>query len=291
MLYNNDLPRYLPHVKHPEVLLMGLSPLRGGNWIETDNHLGRYQRHKRLYREQYGERAYRCSASSIGAQQELKELLRHHLIAEQPDLYHWKGQSMQCPAGELPLVANSEEPLWDCSMWVADDLVLMEEIDGEYCLTAASLCCPSHWKLEEKFGRSMREIHDPIPGFHEALTPSVDRFFSHLRAEHPVVRFNWSIQGHDSLSQRPEQEVPIDADSLLYYRTERQWLVRLPESGAIAFTIRVYLHPLETLAEFPGALGALFQAIDATPPLLSEYKGFADLSPALVRYAELTPGL
>lgn len=291
MLYDNDLPRYLPHVKHPEVLLMGLSPLRGGFWIETDNHLGRYQRHKLLYREQYGERAYRCSASSMGAQQELKKRLQHHLTTGQSNLYQLKGQCMQCPTDELPLVENSDEPLWDCSLWVADDLVLMEEIDGEYCLTAASLCSPSHWKLEEKFGHALREIHDPIPGFHAALTPRIDRFFKHLRAEHPVVRFNWSIQGHGSLSQRPEQEVPIGEDSLLYYRSERQSLVRLPETGAIAFTIRVYLHQLETLAGFPGALEALFAAIEAAPPELSEYKGFPDLSPALARYAEFTAGL
>lgn len=291
MLYNNDLPRYLPHVKHPEVLLMGLSPLRGGNWIETDNHLDRYQRHKLLYREQYGDRAYRSTASSTRAQQELKDLLINYLTTEQSDLYQLEGDSLQSPAGGFPLVKNSDEPLWDCSLWVADDLVLMEQFEDEYRLTAASLCSPSHWRLEEKFGHSLREIHDPIPGFHEALTPSIDRFFSHLRAEHPVARFNWSIQGYDSLSQRPEQEMPIDKTCELYYRTERQSLVRLPQTGAIAFSIRVYLHPLESLAGFPGALGALFDAIKTTPPALAEYKGFDKLAPALARYAELFPRL
>ena len=46
MIYDNARPRYLPHMAHPEVLLMGLSPLRETPWIETDTDIGRYHRHK-----------------------------------------------------------------------------------------------------------------------------------------------------------------------------------------------------------------------------------------------------
>ena len=58
------------------------------------------------------------------------------------------------------------------------------------------------------------------------------------------MRFNWSLQAYDDLCQRPERGTPVDGSSRLYYRTERQCLTRLPTTGAIAFTIRVYLHPL-----------------------------------------------
>ena len=155
-----------------------------------------------------------------------------------------------------------------------------------YRLSAASLCCPSHWRLEEKFDRPMREIHDPIPDFHRELTPRIDRFFDHLKPEHPVQRFNWSVQEYDNLSQRPEHEMPIGPTTELFYRTERQTLLRLPQSDAIAFTIRVYLHPLDSLRATPGALPALFSAIDATPAALARYKGFDQLAPALARYRE-----
>lgn len=284
MLFDNDRPRYLPHMENPEVLLMGLSPLRDGAWFETDNDLARYRQHKLDYRQRYGDRAYRAAPSSEMAQRELSARILEYLTTEQPDLYRLENNQLFCPGVETPLPLESEQPLWNCSQWVADDLVLMEEIDGEYCLTAASLCCPSHWRLEEKFGRPLGEIHDPIPGFHQALTPRIDRFFKHLRPQHPVVRFNWSIQAYESLSQRPEQEVSIEPGQLLYYRSERQSLVRLPGSNAIAFTIRVYLHPLAALAEVPGAMKTLFNAIDGTPELLADYKGFPQLQPALARY-------
>lgn len=288
MLFDNDSPRYLPHLQQPEVLAMGLSPLRGGAWIETDNHLARYHQHKLAYREHHAGRAYRGTEASLAAQREWYAALLRYLTTEQADLYQLRDGCLHCAAGEFRVDSNSDEPLWDCSLWVADDLVIMEAVDGVYHLTAASLCSPSHWRLEEKFNRPMREIHDPIPGFHQALTPRIDRFFEHLKPEHPVVRFNWAIQSYDDLSQRPEQEVPIQEDMPLYYRSERQSLLRLPQTGAIAFTIRVYLHPLASLAVLPGALPALFAAIDATPAPLAHYKGFPALAPALQRYRRMS---
>lgn len=284
MLYDNSAPRYLPHIENPEVLLMGLSPIAGQHWIETDQDLPLYRRHKLQQRELYGDRVYQGLPSSLPAQRELASLLLSHLTGEQADLYQLESGQLRCLPGDFLAPTESDEPLWNASLWIADDLVIMEKVDGDYRLTAASLCSPSHWRLEEKFNKSMRTIHDPIPDFHQQLTPRIDRFFEHLKPEHPVQRFNWSIQESNALNQRPELQAPIEPDTELFYRTERQTLVRLPESGAIAFTIRVYLHPLDCLADIPGALPALFSAIDATLPLLADYKGFVELAPALARY-------
>ena len=263
---------------------MGLSPLAGNLWIETDNDLPRYHRHKLQQRQELGDRVYCASTASREAQRELAQMLQRHLVEEQADYYALQGDRLHCGFAEISTPVTADEPLWNISLLVADDLVIMEEVDGAYRLTAASLCSPSHWRLEEKFEQPLRVIHDPIPGFHRALTPRIDRFFDHLRPEHPVVRYNWALQAHDALNQRPEVEGDVTPESPLYYRTERQSLVRLPRTRGIAFTIRVYLHPLESLAEVDGAIPALFQAIDATPPPLYAYKGFDKLAPALARY-------
>ena len=108
------------------------------------------------------------------------------------------------------------------------------------------------------------------------------RLFNHLRPQHPVTRFNWSIQEYDALDQRPEHQPEISAETPLYYRTERQSLVRLPDTGAIAFTIRVYVHPLSTLEG--ETMAALFRAVDGMPPDLAHYKGFDRLARALQKY-------
>jgi hypothetical protein len=289
MLHDNRRPRYLPHLAHPEVLQMGLSPLQAKPWIETDSDLGRYHRHKHRQRERYGECVYRAAPGpgSTAAQRELARRLLRHLTEEQAQLYLLEGGTLSCEHGGFSVTVDDTEPLWCSSLWVADDLVIMEKCGSEYHLTAASLCSPSHWQLEEKFGRPMREIHDPIPGFHRELSPKIERFFDHLRPEHPVVRYNWSLQAGDRLSQRLEEIEACPPDAALFYRTERQSLLRLPQSGAIAFTIRVYLHPLEALADVPGALAAMFAAIDATPRALARYKGFDRVEAALARYRAL----
>ncbi|MEQ9463653.1 MAG: DUF3445 domain-containing protein [Haliea sp.] len=273
--------RYLPHMQSPELLRMGLSPMPTEAWTEPDEDALLFHRHKLQQRQRLGDRVWRALPESVPAQMETAQLLAAHLQHDYPALYTRQGPLLQCAGGavEVPLESSSE-PLWNSSLWVADDLTLMEQRGDEYILTAASLCSPSHWLLEEKFGRSMSAIHELIPGFDAALGPKVERFFSHLRVAHPVVRHNWSLQAGNALCARAGDEIPGAAEAL-YYRSERQSLRRLPQTGAIVFTIRVYLHPLTALEAVPGAIPQLLAAIDACPPALYEYKGFARLERAL----------
>ncbi len=284
MFQDNKRPRYLPHLQRPEVLHMGLTPLGDSSWIEPDRDLGSFYRHKLAQRARYGDRVYRATTDSLPAQRELSERLLEHLRTAHAAHFRLGDGQLHCDFADIHTPLTSDEPLWNCSLWVADDLVIMERGRDGYRLTAASLCSASHWRLEDKFDRPMALVHDPIPDFRQQLTPRIDRFFEHLKSEHPVVRYNWALQEGDSLNERLEEAKKVDSGSSLYYRCERQSLVRLPQTGAIAFTIRVYLHPLETLAAIEGALPALFEAIDNTPPQLAAYKGFDRLEIALARY-------
>jgi hypothetical protein len=290
VLYDNDSPRYLPHMQQPEVLQMGLAPLGTAHWIETDNHLKTYHDHKLLQRARLAEQVCCATPGSLPAREELAAMLLEHLLTAQADVYRREAGTLHCLAGGYSVPIAADEPLWNCSLWVADDLVIMEKEAGEYRLTAASLCSPSHWRLEDKFDRSMRSIHDPIPGFHSALSARIDRFFEHLKPEHPVVRGNWALQDNDLLYPPLEEQGAVTAATPLYYRSERQTLTRLPDTGAIAFTIRVYLHPLTSLRAMPGALAALFAAIDLMSPAIASYKGIDRLAPALARWREWAAG-
>lgn len=282
-----QLPPYLPHLSSPEVLKMGLIPLADSQWIETDRQLPLFHRHKLAQRECLGERVYRASSDSMPAQRELSALLARYLCGQQAEHYALDGNQMNCTSGGFTTPLETDEPLWNCSLWVADDLAIMQERDGRYCLTAASLCSPSEWLLEDKFGRPMSSIHDRVPGLNNSIRDSIDRFFGHLKSALPVYRLNWALQVGDALNQRHEFIEDARTDSPIYYRCERQSLRRLPQSGAIVFTIRVYLHRLESLLQFPGALGKLFAAIDALPEELAHYKRLDELAPALARYREL----
>lgn len=283
-------PHHLPHLARPDILHMGLEPITAEQWIEPHAEPGSWVEHKRIQRARLGARAYRAAPESLAAQQELAELLLAHLTATDGDSYRLRPDGLQLPSGGPVLPLPGEEPLWDASLWIADDLILMQALDdGAYRLTAASLCSPSDWLLEEKFGAPIAAIHAPIPGFADTLNTKVDRFLTHLRPEHPVQRFNWSLQSGGALCARPGDE-PSGTDAALHYRCERQTLRRLPGCGAVAFTIRVHLCPLTALRAVPGALEGLLSAVDSTPPALARYKGFDQLAPMIDQFRPVQKG-
>ncbi|CCM03993.1 uncharacterized protein FIBRA_06149 [Fibroporia radiculosa] len=77
-------------------------------------------------------------------------------------------------------------------------------------------------------------------------------------------------------SQAPTNEMrdpsaPLDP-ATVYLRTERQTLRRLPRSGGIIFTIRVYQTPVVELAEEPGVPGRLASGVRGWSDDVAEYK-------------------
>jgi hypothetical protein len=286
VIFDDREPRHQPHRQHPEILNMGLAPLDPRQWIETDTSLAHFHRHTLAMRARHDRGVYDALPASLPAQRELLDLLCEHLAEDHAEAYRREGESLCSePGGFLVAVGERiEEPLWAAAQLVADDLVLLEPRDGDYVITAGCLASPSHWRLQDKLGRPMHAVHDPVPDIHDTLTPKIDRFFRHLKAERPVIRFNWGLQEDDRLYHAGGIEARADPAAALYYRVERQTLRRLPRTGAIAFSIRVFLHPLERLARQPGALQALLSAVDAAPPALADYKGFPLLRDALERF-------
>jgi hypothetical protein len=257
-----------------QVLSMGLAPLDAHRWIEPDATLPHWYAHKQDVRARLGSRVCRATPESLPAQREASTLLAAHLLRDHPAIYCRAGTTLHCGDYAIDFDEQHPEPLWAISLAVADDLLLLQPRGDEYVLTAASLCSPSHWRLEEKFEQPMSTIHGPIPGFTGALQPRVERFLQHLHSARPVERFNWGLQRGAALCARHAEA----DEGALHYRCERQTLSRLPGTGAILFTIRVYLCPLDSLSAVPGALQTLLQAIDACPPALAVYKGFERLA-------------
>lgn len=74
----------------------------------------------------------------------------------------------------------------------------------------------------------------------------------------------------------------------LRLRTERQSLRRLPQSGAIVFTIRTYLVPVEDLAKEGGGrvAGRFASAVTSWPEDIKTYKGESRYGNVLVDYLE-----
>jgi hypothetical protein len=168
-------------------------------------------------------------------------------------------------------------PLEAAARRVQEDLcVLTPEDRGRLVLSAACVCFPSHWVLGDKMGRTVTEIHAPVPFYDEELAAKVDGFIARLRPGTIVARRNWTIHELEDLFAPvcpPFQGVaPPDQ----WLRSERQTLRVLPATGAVLFTIKTQQVQLRDVpADVARRLAARLRA---EPSELDAYK---DLGPRL----------
>ena len=94
-------------------------------------------------------------------------------------------------------------------------------------------------------------------------------------------RFNWSVYEDSKLFQparsksRIERSKTITEDNAgdrLFIRVERQTIRRLPETGAIVFTIRVHVNPLLSIKKDLSLLTDFNQALENLTTDMKRYK-------------------
>lgn len=266
----------------PFRLAMGLQALKLDAWIDADADLAADLREKRrLLAERPGE-VLAALPESAEAQREALDLLAEHLPRRFPDLYRFAAGGLHVvPLGETVPLDAALAPIDAAGRLVQEDLCLMQaDAAGDYCLTAASLCFPSRWRLAEKVGKPLAAIHAPVPGYDAALAKPVDRFFALLKADKPVERSNWSVYDDPALFQpcghgRKALDPTLTAENAgvrLWLRAERQTLRRLPRTGAVLFTIRIHRWTLDAAVADRRDAAALLDLVRTLPPELALYK-------------------
>ncbi len=179
------------------------------------------------------------------------------------------------PRGRPPLLAAARA--------VPDDLCLMERRGSDWRLTAACLCAPSFFAAHQVIGRGLGELHGPVEGFAERFLVRVRRVFEGLRPGMVLERRNWTVvNSAEPFMPSPAAMraaiaaiEPDEAGRILHLRVERQTLRRLPRTGGVLFTIRVWLTPLAALSEPPARLSAFARAWRAAPPAFRAYKNLS----------------
>lgn len=289
---------YAPFRAGPFRLSMGLERLDLRDWIEPDEHLAEDLCEKeRLLAERHHE-VFAALPEAAAGSAEILELLAVHLPFRFPALYKREGKRLVITmTGQSWRLTDSVlHPLDLAGRLVQEDLCLMQRdgSTGIYRLVGASVCFPTRWRLQEKLGRSVGTIHAPVPGYQEQLASTMDRFFDRLKVERPVWRLNWSLVDDPRLFQpsghgRHERNTDITASNageMVWLRMERQTLRRLPCSQEVLFTIRVYVHPLHTLATNPQRAAALAAALRALPPAMQRYKSLLPLRDAVLGWLD-----
>jgi hypothetical protein len=170
-------------------------------------------------------------------------------------------------------------PLDVAGRLVAEDLCLLLHQDGQWILAGGSVCFPSHWRLRDKLGRAVGDVHAPVPHYRIELASRVDHFLDRFPAGPGVWRRNWTVHTDAALfapvpAPPPDPPVTVeDAGERMWFRSERQTLRRLPVSGAVVFTIRTQQVPLGALAARPDVCHALARASATWSSRLVAYRG------------------
>ena len=194
-----------------------------------------------------------------------------------------------------------EAPIVTCARLIQDDLAIMlEKEDGQYYLLSGAILLAGFWRLEDKFGMPLSEIHTSgsVPQYKEKLEKGMMNFFRRLKPEDPVLRNNYFIQVDDSLpwshsiGSEDSEEVSwstAEKDKAIenhYFRSERQSLHRLPKSGGVVFTVRTYFEPITKISEEPYVPGRLASAVRSWGEDVSIYKGREKYEKVLLEYLD-----
>lgn len=197
-------------------------------------------------------------------------------------------------AREYPELAVRADTLAGFTRLVQEDVCLLDGHAPGVPLVAGSLCFPSMWSLEEKLGKPLLAIHEPVPFFAQHLGKATQALLERMRPGVTVWRLNWGLYPTPRLDLEPHtlpewqhlahRVTPEHAGELLYLRVERQTLTRLPRTGAIVFTIHTYVSSVADEAADRERRQRMRAVLSTVPPESQRYKRLSEFLPALLTW-------
>jgi hypothetical protein len=291
-------PIYMPFDKGRFRLSMGIISLNLDEWLEPDEYYYRELLEKEALLANQNNEVFQSKKGSQLAQQEVLDLIIDYMNTFHSELVRIDGDKIFIDGIKRNFSREefAEMPLNLAGRIVQEDLCLMAPGDTGYTLEAASLCFPSRWRLIDKIGKRMVDIHSPVPDYENKLARPVDRYFDKLDINKPVWRVNWSLTDDPDLYQ-PIRKTSTDyarsinsknAGDLIFLRCERQTLRRLPNTGWILFSIKTYVDKVSALACQPEALVDLAHSVKNMSADMQQYKNIAPYRKQLLEYLDVT---
>lgn len=219
--------------------LPGIMPVEGDDWLRIDEAFAGQMAERDRLIAATPDLVHALLPQGRAAADELYATVIARLRAS-PD-YSAEPGLMRRPDG-VSVALDPVRPLMTLGRLVQEDLCLLRSEGDEHVLTGAILCFPAGWTLAQKIGQPLTGIHVPVPGYDASIAARVQRLFDAIRPEQPLWRGNSLLYDDPTLFQpriegQPRPPVSLNA----YVRSERQCLLRLPQTRAVVFTIHTYV--------------------------------------------------
>ncbi|TVY46352.1 hypothetical protein LOCC1_G003615 [Lachnellula occidentalis] len=271
---------------------MGLKRLEKSNWLTIDTHYtSEHQVRNYLLRTSHPN-VIQCLPGSEAACHEVLSIAVDFFITRFPNHFTMEGETITNHiANESFLVGpDCPNPLEIAARLAMEDFnVLMKNAEtGKYHLQASATLFPAGWKLQERIGTTMANLHGPVPSWKEKMGGAVNRYFDHLSAKTAMERTNLFIQSNpDLFSDAPEIPAGHEKRTMpqeLQVRRERQTFTRLEKTGAVLFTVRTYMQPLDDLEDEEAV--ALIHQVRGWEEEIKVYKGWDVWGQAFEKWCE-----
>ncbi|MBN2741178.1 MAG: DUF3445 domain-containing protein [Rhodobacteraceae bacterium] len=239
--------------------LPGVVPFALENWLEVDSAYGAQMALRERLLSETPDEVHALAPCAQAAAVELYEMI----VALLPELgFDLQSDVAICPDGRVVRLER-DQPLMTLGRLVQEDLCLLQSDpeatgQGEHVLTGAVLCFPSGWRLREKFMRAMMRIHEPIEVYTDDLGRRVQRLMDGVQPGRGLMRGTASHSDAFLADPRSEYHYTHGSIASQFIRVERQGLVRLPKTRAVAFSIHTQIVRPKALSAEQSALLAEF---------------------------------
>lgn len=239
MILQRALP-YSPWSDPAHTRLPGMQPMDMADWLIVDEAYGAQMAERDRLIADLPEKVHALDGAALPAARELLEMVLEHLAGHAG--FTIGAQAVTRPDG-VQVALNRDAPLLSAGRLVQEDLCLMQKQGDAHVLTGAILCFPASWTLAEKFMRPLLRIHKPVPPYDAGVAARVQRLFDGIKPGRAMWRANAHFYEdptlfHPRVEAAPRVKVPGPAP---FVRSERQSIVRLPQSGAVVFGIHTYV--------------------------------------------------
>ena len=263
----NIMPKHIPFLDGKWKFTVGLKEIEMDSWLDKDQGYDSDIEQKIDLSKYHTDEVFVELPESRDAQEEVLHLMQ--------SLLRFSGTSWTTRTiWRLPLPS-----LMAAGLSVQEDLCIMTRKPKAWILSAGSISFPSFWSPKDKLGRSLDQIHFPVPKWNCKIGKVIAQKMDELPVGVPYERFNWTITTETDKFQpcgvrvHPNFSDHTYVKDNFFVRTERQILYKLERTKDILFTIRTYLNPISFVEQDDALRIGMHDALVSSDADTLVYKG------------------